>query len=627
MTDLRITIIGAGPRALNVIERLSWKLQEDPTLPPITVHLVDPGIPCAGAHLPSQSRLLLTNTLASQVTMFSTLDPDDPLSGSSGPSFTEWAHTVGYRRVGSGYEKSMIGGDPVGELDYLPRAMLGEYLAFAHRRILAGAPKTLRVTHHRSEATDVTEEPLFVHLADGTTIACDAAIIATGHCETLPTEIDARRQGFVEANWPSNPNLAYIRSVYPTSRLAALESSAVVAIQGLGLTAYDVIAELTVGRGGSFDGSEASLRYGASGREPKLLLFSRQSLPYNARGVNQKGVDGGYRARFLTADAVAAIRTRRLAATGDARIEFRADIIPLLRKDMAFAHRCAAEGREIDPEGFEPTAEEDAVLDTIVSPRDLLGCNGLNEFRGKIVAHLKADLEESLRGNVSSPRKAATDAVRDLRAGLAAAIEFGGLLPDAHRFVAEHFIALTNRITFGPPLRRNAELLALVEAGIVDWAGGPGATVTMDEDVKRFVILTPFAAGISRVEVDALVVARVFGHRPEEDCRPLSRNMVARGLARPFCNGNYHPYGLDVDRRMRLVRSDGAASNCMWAIGYVTEGPRFHTHALPRPRRASTQLSDAAALVDDLLGALLARRVPKTEIKHPTRILVETEGP
>ncbi len=611
MTDHSIAIVGAGPRALNLIERLSWRMRQDPALPAINVHLIDPGDPCAGVHPVGQSRHLLTNTLASQVTMFSAREPADPLSGPSGPSFTDWANAEGYRRFSDGYRRAE-GGEEIGDLDYLPRAMLGEYLAFAFRYVLERAPLRLTVTHHRDLAVDASEDPCFVELASGTQIDCDAVVVATGHCTTRPSGADLERFEFVRRRKAFNPNLAYVPNTYPTSQLASAEPGSTVAVQGLGLTAYDVIAELTAGRGGRFESNGSNLTYHRSGSEPKILLFSRNSLPYNARGVNQKGVDGGHTARFLTADTVNEIRARRKHDLGDGRIDFVADILPLLRKDMAWAYRSAKDDREPEVVGFEPTVEEERILDQIMWADHITGSADMGEFRQRVLTHLREDLAEARKGNVKSPLKAATDTIRDLRSGLSAAIEFGGLIPQSHRYVCENFIALTNRITFGPPLRRNAELIALVEAGVLDWAGGPGAVASPNQTEHCWTIRTIFPSGAYVARADMLVVGRVTGHRPEEDALEFSPRLVARGLARPFRNGGYHPSGLDVDRRMRLVRSDGRPSDRIWAVGYVTEGPRFHTHALPRPRRPSSQLSDAARLIDDVLDRLASPKADCT---------------
>lgn len=607
MRNLSIVIIGAGPRALNVIERLCWKIKENPHLPAITVHLIDPGVAGAGAHPPDQSRLLLTNTLASQVTSFSSINPEDPRSGPSGPSFTEWARAQGYRRMGMSYEKAGPDeGDPIGDLDYLPRAMLGEYLAFSFRRIVEQAPARLKVVEHRQLAMEIAKGGKAVVLENGSQLAFDGLIVATGHCETMPGIEDQKRLDFVNTQRDKNPRLAYFPCVYPTSQLATIDPGATVALQGLGLTAYDVITELTLGRGGRFTGTAADLHYHPCGKEPKIRLFSRQSLPYNARGINQKGVDGGHVARFLTKQAVEVARHKRRNETGDSRLDFEQDIMPLLRKDMAFGYRSAKLGMEPDVDGFQPTDEENAIIDRILFPRHLLEKPDLASFCRDIIAHMREDLKEALKGNLSSPLKAATDTIRDLRAGLSAAIEFGGLLPHSHAYLVEQFIAMTNRVTFGPPLIRNAELLALIDAGIIDWAGGPGAKVELDETHGCFAISTPFSKGLTRTKADVLIIARVSGHRPMQDKRGFSRSLIAHDLARPFRNGDYQPYGLDVNRSLRLLRQNGTPSPNAWAIGYVTEGARFHTHALPRPGRPSTQLQDAKILVDDLLETLLS---------------------
>ena len=209
MSEISVAIIGAGSRALNVIEHLAWRLSSDPALPGVVVHLIDPGEPCAGVHVANQSSQLLTNTLASQVTMFSPTNRLEPKSPPSGPSFTEWARRQGYRRFGTEYRQA-AGGEEIGELDYLPRAMLGEYLRDAFRMVLQRAPKTMTVKHHRTTAIDVSEHPRRVHLENGDRIPWDALIIATGHCELQPSPEERKIQSFVTRNRSRNSRLRYI---------------------------------------------------------------------------------------------------------------------------------------------------------------------------------------------------------------------------------------------------------------------------------------------------------------------------------------------------------------------------------------------------------------------------------
>ena len=137
-----------------------------------------------------------------------------------------------------------------------------------------------------------------------------------------------------------------MRHVYPLDKLERVGPEARVAIQGLGLSAHDVIAELTVGRGGVFvrqpngepngQGGPGSLRYQRSGREPKLTLCSRNCLPNAARGINQKGLDGRHHPHYFTQDAVEALRRTALATRGSRQLDFDRELLPLLKREMAW---------------------------------------------------------------------------------------------------------------------------------------------------------------------------------------------------------------------------------------------------------------------------------------------------
>ena len=586
-----IVIVGGGPRAINLLEHLGRCARRNPAFPPLAIHLVEPGEPGQGCHPASQPGYLLTNTLASQVTAFSPLEMDNPAAGEGGPSFATWARKTGYRRVGDDY-KRCAEGEEITDIEYLPRAILGEYLTYAWHLLVADLPARIRVHHHRCRAVDVTATPLAVILETGDTIRADYAVIATGHGENRLRPSEERFRGFVEACRPTNPKLAFVSSIYPVERLQDIRPDAVVAMQGLGLTAYDAITVLTAGRGGFFAKEDGKLRYRPSGQEPRILLYSRYGLPTAARAVNQKGLTGAHSAHFLTRKNVEELRR----TSPNRKIDFAKQIMPLLKKEMAYAYRSASLCKAIDPMSFEPSAEEILLIDELIEPRTILNCPTFASFKEAAIASMAADLAQAQRGNIESPIKAATDAIRDIRDGISAAIEFAGLSPESHAYVIEHFVPMTNRISFGPPLRRNAELLALIEAGIVGWAGGPGAVAEADYARNQFVITSRFARETVQTSADALVIARVPSNRPADDCSALSRNLVGHGLVRPFQNGGYHPHGIDVDRQLRLLAANGTPWKNVWALGILTEGARFHTHALLRPFRSSPLATDAASI-------------------------------
>src|SRR5205807_10557711 len=174
------------------------------------------------------------------------------------------------------------------------------------------------------------------------------------------------------------------------------------------------------------------------------------------------------------------------------------------------------------------------------------------------------DLAEAERGNLVSAVKAATDAIRDTREALREAVDFAGLTPESHREFVSGWVPLMNRITFGPPRNRNYELLALMRANVVGLAGGPGCVVRTDDRSARFTIETTFTSGVTTRYADALVSARLDLFHPREDSAPLTGQLLARGLIRPFANGDYQPGGLDITPTGRVIAESGQPLYGVW---------------------------------------------------------------
>nr|WSZ98940.1 FAD/NAD(P)-binding protein [Streptomyces sp. NBC_00857] len=592
MTALRVAVVGVGPRGLSVLQKIGELAGELPDGHTLDVHLIDPGDGGQGAHPARQPAHLLTNTVASQVSMF---------ADGSGPSFTEWAVSAGYRAFDTTYHPTGDdSGAPVDEHAYLPRWLLGSYLSWVFDRTLGSLPEIVRVVQHRDRAVDV--EPVgsdryAVRLARGFTVTVDYLFLTTGHCERVPTEEDRAHGEFVREHADRNPHLAYFSTPYPVDLLQRIAPKSTVAVQGFGLTAHDVISELTVGRGGTFHGTGPDTEYRPSGREPRILLFSRQCLPFSARGVNQKGVTGGHRARFFTPDAVRALRRIR----PDGRLDFVADVLPLLVKEMCYAYREAQRGRPVPPEGYEPSEDERRIIEKLLDP--LAGEEFADQaaFRRFFTDYVADDLAHAELGNLTSPVKAATDVIRDTRAALREAVEFGGLTPASHHIFNTVYVPVMNRVSFGPPRHRNHQLLALLRAGVVDLAGGPGGRLVPDREQGRYTVRTDYPGGTETRPADALVVARLDAFHPERDRSPLTSALLARGLVRPYRNGDFSPGGLDIDETGRPFTAQGTPLRGAWAVGYLVEGPRFYTHALPRHGIASQFIRDAHAAVRDMV--------------------------
>ncbi|MDE1180843.1 FAD/NAD(P)-binding domain-containing protein [Paraburkholderia sp.] len=615
MTLTNVTLVGMGPRGLSVLERILEHAQRVPPDARLHIDVIDTGECGQGSHPSRQPDHLLINTVASQISMFAPISVAG--GGSCGPSLVEWAAASGYRRFGQRFLRvEDSSGAAITEFDHLPRSLLGEYLAWMYDRVVSLLPERITVVHHRTRVVDIEPrgERFQIRLDNGYLYPTDFVFLLTGHGRRKPTIDDLQASGFVTGHVRRNPKLGYFASPYPVTGLSSIPAQATVAVQGFGLTSHDVISELTLGRGGRYIETSEGLRYRPSGKEPKILLFSRNCLPFAARGVNQKGLTGKHRARFFTPDAIRTLADGARQARSDPRIDFRAHVLPLIVKEMAYAYRSAALQQTVDPSTFDATPEENAAIESILWPLKGRRFESADAYRAFFDAQFKHDLEHAFKGNLSSPVKAATDVLRDTRDALRTAVESGGLTPDSHRYFVEEFNAITNRVAFGPPKQRNVEFLALRSAGLLDLAGGPGASVTGDPQRAQFRIDTPYVDGVSQCFADVLIAARLDSYSPLTDDSPLTDTLLGRGLIRPYRNGDYHPGGIDIDTQSRPLGRDGRPHPRMWAIGFVVEGPHFYTHALPRPQIASRQTADAERCVLQLFDAVnAADRTARTD--------------
>lgn len=628
---LSIAIVGLGPRGINVLERITAHASYGANTPRLQLHLIDPGVPGAGIHHPGQPDYLLLNTVASQITMF--MDPTIENAGPliPGPSLYEWA--VGIQNTE--YH--------VGPNSYLPRRIFGEYLNWVFHYLVHRLQRYADVQLYPCEAIDLQRQSngsFTISLSGGGSLNADYLFLTTGHAQNHPDHLDRERGDFVSAQHDRNRYLDYIvSSPYPINhQLRNVPLSASVAIEGMGLTAIDAVAALTVGRGGQFhrNPTTGELIYQPSGQEPALALYSRSGLPLSARADNQKGVSDQYRARFLTQDHVSRWRTEKKRG----ELDFFGDVFPLIERDMAHAYYLSY-ARQYHGAVFAALLDETLVRLDASSAKALLKrcCPEIPEFSWQSLAapipkkahknretyqiwlrtFLEQDLVEARRGNVDSPLKAACDVLRDVRDNLRNAIDFGALSSESHRAFMSDFVPVMNRLAVGPPLERIEEWLALAKAGYLDLGFGPGAYSTLDPEQASFIVnsrLFPHAT----FRADVLVRAQVPKSSPAADQSVFIQHLLERGLIRPFCIDDVEIGGIEVDANLHIVSAKGEALDNAWALGTVCEGAKFYTYIVPRPYVGSTALVDANRTVGELFSKALL--TPKSSEKPTANIAV-----
>ncbi len=618
MTSIQVGIIGAGPRGLTVLERIVANERSHQSAP-IEILLFDPNDPGVGCHDPEQSEFLLVNTVAGQITQFS----DSSVVGAGpvmeGPSFYQWLRDEPRIRPAVAGASTTMSADA-----YYPRGLFGRYLHWVFHYLCALAPAHVKIRFVRACVTRAERA------ADGTWLLAtkDGAFrvnylfLTTGH--TKPAS--STRGAAAPSRQAPAPRHAtkLVHDPYPVQqKLSFITPDMTVAIEGMGLTACDVLAELTVGRGGKFVPSSTAgeKKYIRSGNEPRIVAFSRSGLPLTARGANQKGVSIQHRPRFLLAPKLRELRATR-------KLDFIHDVLPLLLADMQYAYYEALLRERRDPVAAmlfcnqfvcADAAQRDALVakyipakdrfcwDRLVAPVPATALATRAGFQAWLMAHLRQDLAEARKGNLDSPLKAASDVLRDLRDNLRAAIDFGGLSEASHRWVLAEFLPVMNRVAVGPPARRIAEMLALMEAGVLKADWGPGAACERSARAGGPLRVASAQWPQHTEEVHALIKARVLMPGPEDDASPLMRGLLDAGHVRPFHNGAFHPGGIEINRDFNWVSKGGEVVGNAWALGIPTEGVKFYTFVVPRSGVNSTALVDAGRAVGKMLSIVNRR--------------------
>ncbi|WP_262508673.1 FAD/NAD(P)-binding protein [Streptomyces spongiicola] len=632
-------MVGAGPRGLSVLERLLAQERKSPSASRLTVHVVDPHPPGPGrVWRTDQSRELLMNTVASQVTVFA--DASVNLVGpvEDGPSLHEWARDVAAGTIpvpGEGGADALEEARRLGPDDYPSRAFYGHYLDWVFRTLAADAPGHLEIRVHREVAVALDDES-GVHggrqtllLADGTRLpGLDAVVLAQGHVPVRATAEEQRLGAFAAEH-----GLVYLRPANPAdtdhSRIGPGES---VVLRGLGLNFFDHMALLTTGRGGSFARVDDRLVYHPSGREPRILAGSRRGVPYHARGENEKGAYGRYLPRLLTVEKADGLRA--LAAEGE-WIRFGTHLWPLITAEVESVYYAALLADRVDADELTAftdrfllagdAAERDRLLDAagvasaerwdwdrISRPYGEREFATAEDFRDWLLAYLRRDVAAAREGNVSGPLKAALDVLRDLRNEIRLAVDHGGLEANSHRDELERWYTPLNAfLSIGPPTSRIEELIALVEAGTVEIIG-PGVvveTVVDDGGGAAFEVGSRRIPG-QRHRAGALVESRL----PEPDLRRtgdrLMRHLLTTGQYVPYrilgeCGNEYETGAVSVSGRpYHPLDAEGRAHPRRFVHGVPTESVHWVTAAGIRPGVGSVTVEDSDAIAAAVLTLL-----------------------
>jgi uncharacterized NAD(P)/FAD-binding protein YdhS len=609
-----LCIVGAGPTAIGVLERLAANATELSTGSRLTVHLVDPHPPGGGrVWRAEQPDLLWANSLVGDVTVLpdASVVVDGPVR--AGATLWQWVQQVARDLPAD----SPVGREArrLGPASFPSRPMVNAYLSWVLDRVIAEVSAWADVHVHRTRAVDVQATPdgARVHLADGAALDVDAVLLAQGHLDAWPTP-DERAL----AARAARHGLTYLPTGYTADLdLSALAPGEDVLVRGAGLAFVDLVVLLTSGRGGAFvRGAGGRLRYVPSGREPVLHVGSRRGVPYRPK-IGYEWAGPPVPLQFFTSAAVvAALGTDRL-------LDLRVDLAPLITRELGWAHytelfRSAPERTTLGWSEFaeryataDAAAEWALVTEAVPDPADRFDLAALDrplsgrrfaaaeQLQDWVRTHVRAGLDRAADPAFSAD-SAVFSALLQCHGTIAALVTARRLTPRSEsEDLPGWWMNLFSYLASGPPAPRLEELLALSEAGILRFLGAD-VDVVLDEDAGVFRAGSASVPGST--EARALVEARV----PVPDvCAtpdPLVTGLLVRGeaservLADPTAGGGKRPTGrLEVDPSLRLVTATGRVHPRLFAVGFWTAGAQVAAFARPRTNAPFFRQNDALA--------------------------------
>ena len=608
---LRIAIVGVGPWGLCALERVvTLARRELPRGVDVAVHVVDPGTPGSGVYDTTQPDYLLLNNPCGQLTLYPfETESDQP---SYGVSLYDWATARGYRWVD---DRCVVdaSGKPIEPHHFLPRRLMGEYLQWFYRALLASAPPNLHVVQHRASAVDLLarrDGREAVCLADGRTVVVDHVILTTGHTPNR----DMSRSGAIRPY----PVTSYVERIPAGSRIA---------VSGMGLVAVDVVTALTVGRGGRFVTDGDGLRYVSSGREPLLRLYNRSGLPFTAKPVTGSERVGVYKPLICTPEAVDALTGR---ASGRRRqVDLRKELLPLLFAEMyaryyaqmAFqAEGSRAAGAAVR-ERLRAAWLEDRFNHELARLAGLFGSfdaealffghqpryDSSDDYERFVYQTLADDLREAEVPDARSAAKSAAWVFRIFRDSIRSVVELGGLTLDSYLDFNGDICSRSHRLVAGPPALRARQMLALMDAGVVRMPYGPApaqeasdAATTLGGSRTR-ISSTAFDQAYAD-DVDLVIRGHLQEPRIANSESVLLTNLYKRGRISEFHYGTTAVGSLNMTPDHHPIDIDGRPQLGVSMFGVVTEGIRHFTAYIPSLRGRMRAFEEVGACVNELLA-------------------------
>ncbi|WP_294974868.1 FAD/NAD(P)-binding protein [uncultured Leuconostoc sp.] len=616
---MQVAIIGAGPRGLAVAERLI-NLADDDTQ--IDVQIYDPYAIGGRVWDPtiSQNKQFLMNTVIDQITLF---NDESIVNGGTpypGPTMIQWLKQAATAFLASHSELSEQYAIEASRLthpdDFASRGMMGVYAAWFFEWLTRRVRPNQTLNFTKQSVINVVKiGAMFqLKLADGAQILADHVVMALGHSDDHLTEEETAFKTFAAQH-----HLKYVAPTHPAEAdLSDFNENDTVIMRGLGLSFFDYVAALSIGKGGQFtrDGT-GELVYEPSGREPHVVAGSRGGFPLHARGVNKKLSGELYQPVFFT---LSALNVLRVEEGGHMTYESFENLIVKELTYKYWLNRLDSKDNQLTPnqtENFKKalltgnqlneTAKHFGLTDIPAFDIELIRnpARDLSEtvaYAAWFLQYLSADIEDAKLGNKNAPYAGTFDIMRDIRDLVRDVIAQDYFSADDYEKFMRWFKPLDISISVGPPLERVEQLKALIKAGIFEVTAANIKVSTGDgkfeaRDVRG-----------QKFQGNALIEARLGPTDMSISSNPLITNLRHSGMfvqpLRTRGDGSTYKLGaINVDpTTFEVIDKSGAIISHLYVYGMPLEGLKWFGTVIPRPRVNTVILREGAWIAKYILA-------------------------
>ncbi|HBP98063.1 FAD/NAD(P)-binding protein [Leuconostoc lactis] len=616
---MQVAIIGAGPRGLAVAERLI-NLAEDDTK--LDIQIFDPYAIGGRVWDPfiSQNQQFLMNTVIDQITLFN----DDSIENGGkplpGPNLRQWlagqaaTFLAAHPEFDSFYQQEVARLKQPG--DFASRGMMGVYAAWFFEWLTQRVRQNQTLTFTQQAVTQVTPigQKFQLTLADGMQILSDQVVMALGHSDDYLSEEEAGFKTFAAEN-----QLKYVAPMHPAEAdLSAFDENDTIIVRGLGLSFFDYLSALTVGKGGQFVRNAAGeLDYIPSGHEPHVIAGSRGGFPLHARGVNEKDTSELYVPKFFTLPALDALR-----AAGGGHLQYD-DFEKLVVKELTYKYilnQLAIMPNRLPYDQAEALRQALLTSDDLTATAKAFGLDDIPVFDIDLIrnpardldaavdyatwfkTYLRADIADAKLGNKHAPFAGTFDIMRDIRDRIRYVIEHEYFDADEYEKFLRQFKPFDVSVSVGPPLERIEQLLALIEAGIFEVTA---PQIHVDTEGQQFV-----ARDVRQQEFrgNALIEARLGATDIAISRNPVIENLRQQGLlvqpTRTRADGSTYQIGAATfDRQtFEVIDQNGNKVPHLYIYGITLEGLKWFGTVIPRPGVNTVILREAAWIAQRILA-------------------------